>query len=474
MAERRSSLRGRLLALLVAGTGIVWATVAIATFFDAREHAGRLFDAQLTELSEVLGGLVAHEAYHFSDEVTSHDHNQPQGCTYQVFSARGELLLRSEDAPTTPLATGAGFADVAVEGARWRALRRYEARDGLVIIVAHRLDERDQLIQGIALRLVLPMGLGLPLIAAAIWLAVSRALKPVDRLAAEVGGREAGRLGPVEAAHAPREIEPLVSALNDLFARLQRSFESERRFTGDAAHELRTPLAALKTHAEVALTTASDERRRRSLEQVVAGVDRATRLVEQLLAMARVDSAQPGFTAVVDLARVAAEALGDMRGMARNAAVTLSLQAPPGRAPAVRGEPAMLHALVRNLVENAIRHTPPGGEVRVRLERHDAAWVLAVEDSGAGVPEAMLQRIFDRHFRGPGEEGGAAGLGLSIARRIAELHGGRIAALRSGGLGGLEVRATLPASDKETLSMEMETGSVASPTTTQEPFHERT
>src|SRR5690606_15461379 len=145
----------------------------------------------------------------------------------------------------------------------------------LSIVVAHRAAERDALVRGLALRILLPLALALPVLAAAVWFAIRQAVAPLNALAEEVQGRELLHLSPVEAPSAPREVEPLVNALTQLFARLARSFESERRFTGDAAHELRTPLAALRTHAEVALTTESDARRRRSLAQVVAGVERA-------------------------------------------------------------------------------------------------------------------------------------------------------------------------------------------------------
>jgi two-component system, OmpR family, sensor kinase len=449
---RRASLRGNLLVLLLAGTSIVWLGIAAATFLDARKHTARIFDAQLIEYSEVLTAVAGHEVHELPPGSATPDvhHEFGQACTYQVFSLTGELLLRSHAAPEEPLSRKDGFSDVESGGTRWRAFRQIDPENRIVVVVAHQRDEREALVRDAALRLLVPIAFGLPLIGMALWFAVSRAVSPLERLADEVRGRGLDRLTPLAGANAPREVEPLVDALNQLFERLERSFENERRFTGDAAHELRTPLAALKTHAEVALTTASDERRRRSLQQVVDGVDRASRLVEQLLTLARLDSAHAVYDIPVDLAEVTLEALEPLSILGRDRHVTLHFDAPPVPA-LVRGEASTLQALVRNLVENALRHAPLGGVVRVRIAPESGGIGLEVEDSGAGVPQELRVRIFDRHFRAPGSSGGAAGLGLSIAQRVVELHGGRIEAGESAELGGLRVSVWLPVMDKGSL-----------------------
>lgn len=447
---RRTSLRRNLLVLLMAGTSVVWLGIAVATFIDARHHTTRIFDAQLAEYSEVLTAIAGHEVFEIPPGRTTPDAHH-EACTYQVFSIGGEPLLRSHAAPVQALSTSDGFSDVRIEGVRWRAFRRVDAENRIVVIVAHQLDEREALVRHAALRMLLPIVFGLPLIGIALWVAVSRSLAPLERIAEEVRGLKADRLSPLDAGRAPEEVAPLVGALNQLFERLGRSFENERRFTGDAAHELRTPLAALKTHAEVAFTTASDERRRRSLEQVVDGVDRASRLVEQLLTLARLDSAHAGYHTPVDLVEVTEEVLAPMRALAQGRRVEVCLEA--DRSPAVvRGEGSILHALVRNLVENAVRHAPERGTVRVRIASEIGSLRLDVDDSGPGVPPELRGRIFDRHFRAPGSSGGAGGLGLSIARRVVELHGGRIEAGESADLGGLRVSVWLPEADKDSLS----------------------
>ena len=444
MPERAPSLRRRLLGLLLAGVSLAWIGVAIGTYLDARIHAGRMLDAQLVEYSEVLGAIANHEALEIAGATTRHDPAYVQSCTYQVFGLDGALLLRSHDAPNLALSAGEGFSDVRSAGIAWRAFRRTDHTNGVVIIVAHGNAERDALVRDLALRLMIPLVLGLPVLAAALWLAVTRAMRPLERLAHEVGGREAGRLAPIAAPDAPAEIVPLVAATNRLFARLEQSFENERRFTGDAAHELRTPLAALRTQAEVALTTASDERRRRALEQVVQGVERATRLVEQMLMLARLDARaeQPAF-GEVDLAAVCEEAILEARTKAGARDVDVVLDA-EGKA-RVSGDAGMLLALARNLLGNALRYAPDSGQVRLTLRGDGPTVSLCVEDSGPGVAPEQRARIFDRFFRGQEARGTGSGLGLSIVRRVVELHQGTVAASASPGLGGLRVEVRLPA-----------------------------
>ena len=438
------SLRARLVALLLAVAGGAWLAVAVATYLDARFHTGRLLDAQLVEYSEVLGALAHHEALEIAPGATRHDPNYPQGCTYQVYSLAGDLLLRSHDAPNAPLAPADGFSDVSSAGVDWRAYRRVDAENALVVVVAHRTAERDALVRDLALRLIVPMLIALPLLGLAVWVAVERGLRPLERLAREVHARGAGRLEPLPAAEAPVEVAPLVTEMNELFERLERSFRAERRFTGDAAHELRTPLAALRAHAEVALTTENDERRRRSLDNVVQGVERATHSVEQMLALARIDAdGALGDLRPVELGPVCREAVAQATAAVAGRGVEVEVHAPDMIG--IRGDRAMLLGLVRNLVDNALRFAPDGGRVRVRLRREGTSAVIAVEDSGPGVPEALRERIFDRFYRGEDARGAGSGLGLSIVRRIAELHGGSASAAASAELGGLRVEIRLPA-----------------------------
>jgi two-component system, OmpR family, sensor histidine kinase QseC len=276
-----------------------------------------------------------------------------------------------------------------------------------------------------------------------VWWGVGRGLVPLARIATEVAQRSPSNLQPVVAEVVPSEIRALVDRLNDLLARLREAFELERRFTADAAHEIRTPLASIKTHAQVAQRTAADAQRHQSLEQVVDGVDRATRLVEQLLTLARLDrEALEGEFVTVPLGALAAEVLAALRPEADAKRITLALQI-EGRAE-VKGHPLALGIMFRNLVDNAIRYTPDGGMVEVKVACVGQRIALSVADNGPGIAHAERTRVFDRFYRGKSANAFGCGLGLSIARRVAELHNASITLADSPSGRGLQATAWLP------------------------------
>jgi two-component system, OmpR family, sensor histidine kinase QseC len=280
-------------------------------------------------------------------------------------------------------------------------------------------EERHELVNRIAWRLIAPALFGLPLLGAWIWLATRRALQPLNAVAAQIATRQPERLHALAPASAPEEIRPLVEAINDLFGRVELALESERRFTADAAHELRTPLAALVTQAQVALRARDAEERQHAIEQLVAGSRRAARLVDQLLTLARLDPDAARPTDAVKLDRLAEEVCAAHGGQALLKNIVLELDAVPVT---VTGNADMLLVLLRNLVDNALRYTPPGGRVTVAV----APGRLSVTDSGPGIPVAERQRVFDRFHRLAGQDTEGSGLGLSIVARIAEMHGATI------------------------------------------------
>jgi two-component system sensor histidine kinase QseC len=266
----------------------------------------------------------------------------------------------------------------------------------------------------------------------------------LGRFAAQVQRRTPDNLAPLDGSGAPREVQPLYTALNTLLSRLNASMELERRFTADAAHELRTPLAVIKTQAQVAAGARTADECAHALRNVVSGTDRATRLVEQLLVLARLDpqtgriSAMP--TSLSDLAR---ESLGSMTNASRAKKLELTLSA--SDAGVVAGDAGLLRILLRNLVDNAVCHTPRGGAVDVRVDRLGDEIVFSVTDSGPGIPESERARVFERFYRAEGGDGEGSGLGLSIVRRIADLHQASIV-LGTGAEGkGLQVRMVFPA-----------------------------
>jgi len=283
------------------------------------------------------------------------------------------------------------------------------------VIVGQQHATRYRLAGEIALHLLLPILIGLPLIAIGIWVVVGRALRPVDTVARAVGGLDARHLAPVRIdGPLPAEIAPLVGSLDALVVRLAEALDNERRFTADAAHELRTPLAALRIQAQVACRSVESGARQHALEQVLSGVERMTHLVEQLLTLARLD---PDATlpdgVCVDLAEIARSVCSSLAPQALRRDQGLSLDAPD--AMPVLGNHWWLEVLVRNLVDNALRYTPVGGRVTVSVRRTDDAVELMVDDNGPGIPPEAHARVFDRFYRLPSDSEGS-GLGLAIVR----------------------------------------------------------
>jgi len=327
----------------------------------------------------------------------------------------------------------------------WRVFSRWDPQRRFLIQVGQSEEIRDELAGDIMLTLLAPMLVAFPLVALLIWASVGRGLAPLQRAARELQARDPGNLTPVGEEGAPAEIRPLLSALNALFLRLEEAFQAERRFTADAAHELRTPLAGLKTQTQVALRATDDAGRRRALEQVMAGVDRTTQLVEQLLTLARVDPEMSSAGGeAVNLDSLASEVLADMAPAALARGTELGLEEPRGE-PRARGDRTMLGILLRNLTDNAIRYTPPGGSVRVATGSDGGHAWLEVEDTGPGIPAPEREKVFQRFYRvlGSGESG--SGLGLSIVQRIAELHGAQLDLANGVGGRGLRARVRFPA-----------------------------
>jgi two-component system sensor histidine kinase QseC len=276
-----------------------------------------------------------------------------------------------------------------------------------------------------------------------VWLGVGRGLAPLGRLAREVSGRDPRSLDEIPTATVPSEVLPLVQALNRLFQRLGSAFLAQRRFTADAAHELRTPLAGVKTQAQVAMRAPDPAERQRALEQVLKGIARAGHLVEQLLVLARIDRESTDIAfAHPDLHKIAVSVLSELSPQALARGVDLELDG--DRGVPVRGSPDLLSILLRNLVDNAVRHTPPNGRVLVRVTREQVGALLTVQDNGPGIPPEQRERVFARFYRLDCAAGEGSGLGLSIVQRISALHGATISLQDGPGGAGLAVEVRFP------------------------------
>lgn len=308
-----------------------------------------------------------------------------------------------------------------------------EARHELEELLAHPPDtsaahfakERNEVAAEIAGQLLKPILFALPALAVLLVIAIGLALAPLRQLARDVAARAPDRLDPLPVETLPTEVAPLVIRLNSLFSGINRARQNERRFTADAAHELRTPLAALKAQAQVALASVDAVERQRALNQILAGCDRATHLVQQLLTLARLDPHASGSQAqTCDLHALAGAAVAEAAQFAWSKKVEIDLA--EGPAVELAGHAGLISILLRNLVDNAIRYSPEGGSVHVRAACDGAEATLTVTDQGPGIPAGERDKVGQRFYRilGSGETG--SGLGLSIVKQIAELHGASI------------------------------------------------
>ena len=452
------SIRRRLLLTLLSITIVIWSVTAVTSYLDARHEIGELFDAQLAQAARTLLTVAGHELeelsgspldtahIHFSADnpLLTEGHKYEHKLAYQLWKQpENTLLLRSLSAPDSHLSnTASGYSEMVIGGDKWRIYSLTDPLSGFQVQVGEAIAIREELTDHIALRIGSPIVFALPLLTLLIYFGIGRSLLPLQRLAQAVVRRAPSNLESIDARNAPSEIHPLVTALNSLFERLGRAFDSERRFTADAAHELRTPLAALKIQAQVARRSKDTAEREAAIDKMLEGVDRASRLVEQLLTLARVDpETGMGQGETVDLQRLAEEIIGDHEAQARSKGIALQLNAPG--ALHIIGHRDSLGILLRNLLDNAIRYTPDGGEIEVSLTAEAGAVALRIADSGPGIPPAERERIFGRFIRLAGQESNGSGLGLSIVRRITELHRAELH-LSESALGGLEVCIHFP------------------------------
>jgi two-component system, OmpR family, sensor histidine kinase QseC len=440
-----ASLQGRLLWLVLGASLLVWLAAALATWTDARHELDELLDSHLAQAAALLVAQ-SRELDHEESIDAPPLHRYAPRVAFQVFH-EGRLVLRSANAPAEPMVdagarTLAGFHTVLREGRSWRVFATRGAERDMLVFVGEQTGSRSSILWAVLRGMLWPIAVALPLLALVGWLAVRSGLRPLRTLGRTLAARPAEDLQPIALADAPTEMRPLLDALNNLFARIAVLLEGERRFTGDAAHELRTPIAAIRAQAQVALGAADDAERHRALQGTLAGCDRAARLVEQLLMLSRVEAEGATARQPADLGRVAQQVLADVAGAALTRQQVLDFEAAPGCV--VAGDDALLAALCRNLVDNAIRYSPDRARIEVRVTRDGGDVVLAVDDSGAGLADAELARLGQRFFRAAGNEAPGSGLGWSIAQRIVATHGGSIRALRSSTLGGFRAEAHLP------------------------------
>ena len=437
-----NSIRRTLLAWLLAGLAIIALTASGATYVAARREIGELLDLQLKQLaySTRIDDLLRGRRPGF--ELRSPP--QAAGVTEivtQIWDRDGVLVYWSQPGMGLPVPATEGYSTVSHEGRDWRVYTLVQGTHALQVAQAE--DERAAIATQTALRTLVPFVALLPIFGALIWLGVGRGLEPLETMSRAVAKRRPDALAPLGERGLPEELRPLVASLNGLLARLSEALAAQRRFTADAAHELRTPLAALKLQLDLARRDGSASIVP-ALDDVDAGVARASHVVEQLLTLARVEPEALSAQRVdCDLVAIARDAIVARAALAADKSIDLGLaRATPAT---VSGDPASLAILLANLIDNALRYTPRGGRIDVAVDRELDGATLCVADTGPGIPIADRERVFDRFVRGVGTQEPGSGLGLSIVKRIADAHRATITLDAPAEGSGLVVRVRFPA-----------------------------
>jgi signal transduction histidine kinase len=426
-----TSIRARLSIYLLLAAIFTALVIGAVTYRYTLKQNEALFDYQLRQIALSLRdhGLITHPGlnYNLGDDGLE--------VVVRIWTANGTVLYLSHPGNPLPDRITLGFSDLdAAGGRRWRVYG-LAARDR-IIQVAQPLDLRRGLATDAALRSLTPLLAFAPLMALLIWWLVKSSLSSLQRLATDIAQRDARALDEVSVDGVPSEIAPLVHALNSLLVRLKQAFSSQRAFVADAAHELRSPLTALKLQLQLLGRAQSQSDKEQALGNLNEGVDRATHLIEQLLTAARTDprdttvSLQP-----IDLAELARRTIAEMFALAQERNTDVALDAPEHVM--ISGDAASLRILLRNLLDNAIRYTPEHGRVDISISADADDAIVTIEDSGPGIAEEERKRVFDRFYRREQDEQTGSGLGLAIVKNIAEQHGAGIelGTSRYGGLG---------------------------------------
>ncbi|HXY22656.1 MAG TPA: ATP-binding protein [Burkholderiaceae bacterium] len=430
-----TSLRGRLLAFLLTLAAVSAVSLAFVTYRGVLRETDELFDYQLRQMALSLrdqGAISAEESAALGDPTFDY--------VVQIWAPDGTVTYSSRVSPGLPQRAVLGFDDVEIEGRKWRVFST-TAR-GRVIQVGQPLAVREELAAAAAGRSVLPLLVVAPVVAAAVWWLVGLSLTPLRQLVSAVRARDAESLVPLEVAREPSEVAPLVDALNALLEKLHDAFDAQRSFIADAAHELRSPLTAVKLQLELVARATDESARAQALKELTAGIERLRNLVEQLLTLARVEpgGAEVAF-ADTDLVEIARQATADTVSLAALREVELEFDG--SQAIVVRGDAVALRILARNLIDNAVRYAGRKGRVHVQLKQEDAVALLRVDDSGPGIPPEDRMRVFDRFYRRRDSDMTGSGLGLAIVQVIAKRHDAQVS-LENSPLGGLRIEVRLP------------------------------
>jgi two-component system OmpR family sensor kinase len=440
MSSPRASLRTRLLVWLLGGVLLVGVGGSLVVYRNALAEADAFFDYHLKETAL----LLRDQPVEYLGPPPIPSNNAAYDFVVQVWTLDGELVYESRPHASLPNFATIGFATVGTSSGQWRVYGTESLTK--VVQIAQPMSVRRQQAAQLAVRTLTPFALLMPLLGLIVWLAVGHALQPLQRLAKAVKARRVNELEPLSDERLPEEVRPLVGSLNDLLGSLTAALDRERAFMADAAHELRTPLTALHLQLGALARAATEGERTAAMGKLSEGVQRAIRLVEQLLALARQEPRAEPVRTQFALDELAREVVAELVPLADARRIDLGMS--ETQAVLVRGERDAVATLVRNLVDNAVRYTPAGGRVDVSVERSaamPAQALVRVTDDGPGIAPEERGRVFDRFYRRPGTVAPGSGLGMAIVKAIAEAHGAAVV-LDSGESGrGLSVTVSFPA-----------------------------
>ncbi|MDR0243856.1 MAG: hypothetical protein LBJ65_19860 [Burkholderia sp.] len=459
------SIRHRVSLMAIGCVTVVWLVAVFGGIHYATREIGEWEDARLAETASLLVNLAPADldrlarvppdarvelAFGASGHGADNDGDRlPRDVLFDVRDAQGNVVASSLPAAAAALPDARdprGAPQTIVIGdVQWRTYALRDSTSGRRVRVMETVNTRSDLATGIARGIVLPLIVALPVLALLLWVTIGRSLAPLKTLSALIGARDARSLEPLGIATVPDEVRTLVDAIDRLLARLRQSLVRERAFTSDAAHELKTPLAAIKVQAQVAIATDDPARKQLAMQRVVQGVDRSARLAEQLLLLARLDEYERIPTRAVVVRELVDAAIDRHRAKAADKAIAIAAGDLSTRA--IDADPILIGILLDNLVDNAIKYGRHGGHIELGVHDDGALQRIVVRDDGPGVAHGEHERLGDRFYRGSGAQSPGSGLGLSIVTRIAQYFGGTVQFESGIGGQGLGVAIALPSAD---------------------------
>ena len=458
------SLRSQLLFRLIIFSVVLVGGMTWFGYKDVVHETQELFDAQLARSARIILSLAQaqNNISNFSniqeyldenglammyinfeeqddEQQTESGHAYETKLAFQIWDDEGNLLVKSYNAPLEPMSIEEnGFANVLLDDYNWRTFSLHGNNQQYRCITAERIDVRNDLIVKISNDLFYMSIILIPALSLILYLTIDRGLKPLQYLASQINRRSEKNLELIQTDYKYSEIVTIKNALNQLLDRLNETWAREKRFTSDAAHELRTPLAAIRLHTELAKNAKNSEQQNESLDQVIKGVDRTTHLVEQLLALARLEPELLAKDFIeVNFTQLVIEESTLLSHLAINKDIEMSFN--ETQCMSINGNESALRLLIRNLLMNAISYTPPGGKVMIDLSTEDTKKILVIEDSGPGILEEDRERVLDRFYRAENHQEPGCGIGLSIVNRVVQMHQGSMQLANADSGTGLKV-----------------------------------